>query len=718
MNIVWASVIALFSFSVIAGCDFNQGEYIEELNDLGNVKKIVVNVNNSKKWAMNSLRIIKSDSENIKDKFKKKFKSTIDIVYGFGRCSYAANVRQSGDWRDHIELSDGGRLRQSIDIKLKEGNIAGIVKFKLLLPDTRKGQEEVHATSLLRELGYLAPRTILVDTEVNGNEEQYLLQESTRKEMLEYNKRREGPIFEGDESLLWGYQKHPLFLLEKISLARQENIKWALKGKTSLEISLISFGRVQDAYIDYVLNKFSVGHISAGSIDWKLLNLDKDPQKSPYLYELLLLSMNGDHALRPHNRKYYYNPIEDVFEPIYYDGNINTNSDVRFEFTKKEHLVLFENKIDVVGLEKLKSDLMRIEARNSLDIGFSEFIKNTRFNLATVMNSIQVGDRENDDYSRPAGNISNYVNLLFQTLPSSRTVSVNEIFDQTLDAEFCTTEGCSSGVKSHEEIARIMARRGESASLFLSYNKEQESIVTHLVPGPIKIEHSAGGSVDFINGELVLKQSKPDDWFLIRDSIINDTHVKFIGVGGARKNSVQRFNLRGITGCLSIYNSTFNGSSIDVVDGVCEDSINIISSTGTIDLISVSNSYSDGLDSDYSSLDINKIIIENSGNDCADFSYGRYHVDSMYLMNCGDKGISIGELSDFVVNNSLINSQKIGVSSKDSSRSLVKFSEITAPVCAESYNKKQEFGGASLVFEEVTCSNDNYFSDDSSLIAF
>ena len=35
--------------------------------------------------------------------------------------------------------------------------------------------------------------------------------------------------------------------------------------------------------------------------------------------------MNGAHGLRPHNRKFYFNALENSFEPIYYDGNININ---------------------------------------------------------------------------------------------------------------------------------------------------------------------------------------------------------------------------------------------------------------------------------------------------------------------------------------------------------------------------------------------------------
>ena len=35
-----------------------------------------------------------------------------------------------------------------------------------------------------------------------------------------------------------------------------------------------------------------------------------------------MTAMNGSHALRPHNRKFYYNSFTDKFEPIYYDGDL------------------------------------------------------------------------------------------------------------------------------------------------------------------------------------------------------------------------------------------------------------------------------------------------------------------------------------------------------------------------------------------------------------
>ena len=43
------------------------------------------------------------------------------------------------------------------------------------------------------------------------------------------------------------------------------------------------------------------------------------------VYNAVLWGANGYHGLIPHNRKYYWNSINNYFEPIYYDGNFAIN---------------------------------------------------------------------------------------------------------------------------------------------------------------------------------------------------------------------------------------------------------------------------------------------------------------------------------------------------------------------------------------------------------
>ena len=119
------------------------------------------------------------------------------------QCFYTGRIRHSGDQKDHISLHDNYIL-QSIDVHLDNGNIRGITKFKLLRPNTRGVLEDVIIqTQLLRNFGYLAPRSLKVNAKINKAESVMLFQEKASKELLEFNNRREGPILRSDEKYFW-----------------------------------------------------------------------------------------------------------------------------------------------------------------------------------------------------------------------------------------------------------------------------------------------------------------------------------------------------------------------------------------------------------------------------------------------------------------------------------------------------------------------------------
>ena len=115
----------------------------------------------------------------------------------------------------------------------------------MFLKGTRGIQEdEIFMTELLRELGFLAPRTEVVDVKINDQKLKMLFQEKISKELLEYNKRREGPILEGDEkyrmSFISEVNNKPdvdwaeIFRLSelgtRIQLSKQTNSSWSIKN--------------------------------------------------------------------------------------------------------------------------------------------------------------------------------------------------------------------------------------------------------------------------------------------------------------------------------------------------------------------------------------------------------------------------------------------------------------------------------------------------------
>ena len=68
----------------------------------------------------------------------------------------------------------------------------------MLIPETRNDLKEVFAVSLLSALDFIVPETFKVLVNLNGTKTEMLFQEAARKELLERNNRREGPIFEGE----------------------------------------------------------------------------------------------------------------------------------------------------------------------------------------------------------------------------------------------------------------------------------------------------------------------------------------------------------------------------------------------------------------------------------------------------------------------------------------------------------------------------------------
>ena len=120
--------------------------------------------------------------------------------------------------------------------------------------------------------------------------------------------------------------------------------------------------------------------------------------------------------------------------------------------------------------------------------------------------------------------------------------------------------------------------------------------------------------------------------------------------------------------------------------------------------MAIEDSFGDAIDADFSRLSFSKLNILRAGNDCLDVSSGEYSVKSANLENCKDKGISVGEMSEFSGDDIKVNLTGIGVSSKDLSKTSINtFKATETSLCAEAKQKKQEFGGATLTLTSADC---------------
>ena len=103
-------------------------------------------------------------------------------------------------------------------------------------------------------------------------------------------------------------------------------------------ISHESLTKLNIAYLHYIFQYMPVrnndlSNFANYNLDNNLLGLNDSNQVLKLnIYNAIIFSLSLGHGLRPHNRKFYWNAINNYFEPIYYDGydfldgsNINYN---------------------------------------------------------------------------------------------------------------------------------------------------------------------------------------------------------------------------------------------------------------------------------------------------------------------------------------------------------------------------------------------------------
>ena len=148
--------------------------------------KLKIEIPNLKRWTKHLLRAKTNISPNITKKYKKKFKAQLVIQNNNKReCIYPAKIRISGDWKDHIILDNNNNsIISSMDVTLLKDNIDGITKFKLFIPKTRGYDNEIISANLMKELGYLSPRTRYIEVEMNNKFYKMIIQEKFNKEFI------------------------------------------------------------------------------------------------------------------------------------------------------------------------------------------------------------------------------------------------------------------------------------------------------------------------------------------------------------------------------------------------------------------------------------------------------------------------------------------------------------------------------------------------------
>ena len=757
-KILLSFILLLFFTSSFASLNKSSNNFVGCNNDINEkyltnssivgINKIEIDTHKYKQWIVNNIKIITSGTRFISDKLRKRFDSTIVITYDdSSKCVFSGRVRQSGDAKDHIALK-GNSIIQSLDIHLDNGNIRGITKFKLFKPDSRGVVDDVIIqTELLRVFGYLAPRSIKVKVRVNETESVMLFQEKAAKELLEYNKRREGPILEGDQKFFFKLVENipqnnlsnwsvgtPILRNKSIKtmLAKQTNANLIHRSETHKKISYEALNNLNLIYL-YYGNRFQDEKNNFYFFDYDLDNtllafFDKKNILKLDAYNLLMQSTNSQHALSASNRKFYWNTIENYFEPINYDANPDINRVSPTTTTALYRFPISENYIDAFAvLEKKLNNMNVINFHKNMLISGLEIspenlnkkLNKINLNLKKIKNNFITMNNKDlldhnkfkpikkvlDNFNKTLADIDNSVFLV--KYESTKNMQRCKIYlsqcEDYLFSDKNLTDLLEGELKINNYTYQFLGKNFnfENMVKYKGYNKKKFKNAT--------IYYDDGINIKIDNNNINIIQTKLGSKIFIKNGELIDTKIYFKAL---EKNNLAAVPINfpidenGLTGCLSIINSKVKNISLDIDGSNCEDAVNFINAKGNINYINIKNSYSDALDVDFSNLQIKDVNINYAKNDCADFSGGNYKIENLILKNCGDKAISIGEKSNVILERISSEYANIGIASKDSSTVKVNtalFNNID--ICLSAYKKKQEFNGGFIEINSMKCDN-------------
>ncbi len=191
--------------------------------------------------------------------------------------------------------------------------------------------------------------------------------------------------------------------------------------------------------------------------------------------------------------------------------------------------------------------------------------------------------------------------------------------------------------------------------------------------------------------------------------VINDhdeTVLKYVNFDGLTALNQNKWSL---TGAVTVYESNVSISNCSFSNNNCEDALNLIRSTFTMDSVVFNNTTADGFDADFCKGVISNSTFKASANDCIDLSGSLVDIINCSIIDSGDKGISGGEGSTLTVDNCQLKNVNIAVASKDQSRVFVSGLDLDEANCVyAAYQKKPEFGQAVI---EVNSSQEENFKE-------
>ena len=602
----------------------------------------------------------------------------------FGDVQYKAKVRLKGTLSDHWDTD-----KWSLNIKLQNGKVDGMERFSIMHPKTRGYLHGFVDSKIFESEGLLIARQDFANIAINGeNKGAYIIEEKPRKELLESQGRREGPILAFDKKDLiqeWvNYDTDPLYGKD---LSRGASSFYASDIRIYYKPNGLEGENIQKKSM-ILLDNFRRGSIKPSEIfDLNLLG--------KYLALKVII---GSSELDPNDIYFYYDPLRSVFEPIAIDLHGTTGigdwwkkkekfSDRRDIFTQT---LLEDNEVQKYFIKYLKYYSEKGRIKNLID---SILMNNSRAVKTMLSNYPQHGI----DIDRYLENAS-YINSL---LTPSKAIEVKkEVFRNSVVYKVGNLQEFPIFINEYVDTEkRVSVKKLVPGN---AYNKE---IVFHDIINSIDIKSDGYLTFNILGVEDNLQRylienvsdfsisgltmqsmfgvnekhdclsSKKDNIVVfnktcdIKETLLVDDDVAFqdcskvklsnnaslIFVGGKVSMVSQqecKINISGDgTGGivfidsqkLLINNVEFDNLSTPNIPGfLFTGAVTAVTSKVDMSNTLISNSKSeDGLNLVRSSYQLNEVNVTNSFSDAVDIDFGSGAISNLKIINSGNDGLDV-----------------------------------------------------------------------------
>ena len=729
---------------------FKTLKYLIVNNDLDNIE-ILIDQENLYKLEFERKKKLENKFYN--------FNKFADATINYNNDKFNVKLRLKGD--RSIHWSNKKNSSYKVDLK-GEKRLWGLEEFSIQKPITRNYIYEFIFHKLLKNNDLISLKYFFINLKINDlSSGIYAVEEGFSKELIERNKRRNGPIF--------GLNEVEGVIYPKVFYDLYSKNYWIKNNPKLIEAAFAKLNLFKDNEIE---------------ID-EIFDLEEWAK-----FFAIIDYTNALHGSLSKSVKLYYNPVTGKFEPIGFDGHyyeLNTANDfIILDFlnpsNNKCNHICYDREWygkflkDKNGNPNKKFINLYIDQLNQIasDDFLTNFknknLKEIQYFNEQLSSEISVKDRAlykglgyfifDDDFLDIR---HNFIKNKLDKILYENNIKVHlendkiNFISNKVNSIKKLNKVCNDGVKTNEYVFN---------NSYLNYNKNcklffnnEEIVITkkinfasnYQIKKKLDItklpEINLSEEIYYLDRNLVLNQDTylPENKKMIINegvniSIINESVLESFGsikFNGSLKNPItlngnktgsiilknnefiinntiiDNFNSPNIKdsilhGGINIVSSKIDILNLKIINSQGEDAINIVSSNTKIENLNIENSFSDGIDIDFGNVSFSKITCLNIKNDCFDVSGVNVSGKHIISKNSKDKAISFGENSSGHINLVDLENNFLGIAVKDGSMLKIDSGIFNNnSYDASVFRKKNEFGNSILKIKNKKLNNLN-----------